>query len=134
MSRYISLLFVQSSASITMRIRFLPNVCQLVRWTASPKHPHSLMASVSASQSVNGVNTSSSRVLTTRVRCRAWPNRMFTPQINSTMHNSHAMPIDRSVSMPNPKYCRYSVTLIEVPAGSTHLARPLKMNTAANRN
>ena len=92
------------------------------------------MALVIASQSVNGVNTSNSKVLTIRVSRRAWPNKILTPQTNSTMHNSHARPIDKSVSMPKPKYCRYSVTLIEVPAGSTHLAKPLKMNTAANRN
>ena len=66
---------------------FFPNVCQFVRWTASPKQPQSETGFVSARIKVMGVKIPK-RIITPHnpVFCLN-PVRTEKPAINSAVHN-----------------------------------------------
>ena len=74
----------QSSAT------FFHSVCQLVSTSASPKHPQSVMGSVSASQRVSGVMMSMTTSTTFDTSRRLMAKSRQMPRMNSTVARSTA--------------------------------------------
>jgi hypothetical protein len=82
-------------------IMFLPNVCQFVRWIASPKHPQSDTGFVSASRKVRGVKIMRRIIITQMPVFSLKPVRREKPEINSAVHIKIAS--GRLILFKNPR-------------------------------
>jgi hypothetical protein len=80
---------------------FFPNVCQFVRWIASPKHPQSETGFVSASTRVRGVKMARRIVTPTIPVFFLKPVSREKPEMNSAVHKKIAR--NRLRKLRNPR-------------------------------
>ena len=111
----------------------MPNVCQLVRWIASPKHPQSLTGRNVAEHNVITVKKSVKTRLITENNLILNPFRIAIPIKNSIQHRIMAPGVAKRSKKLRFIAPKYSLIFKEVPTGSNALRNPETINTTPIR-